>query len=153
MNPAQDIGVGRIEYRQTGSTKIVNLFLAGLIFFIGIASAYKFSIWGSFAEGAVVSLLIFAGDAYLLARVLRSRILIEGNRISVRDALGERSATFAEIEGVRNIHGKFGASVTGKLLCLKGGAGTIEIPMMVLDLDSRFQEWLSQFPELDKTPP
>ena len=140
----------KIEYRQTGSTKAVNIIVALLVIVLGISALYMFVTRFSFAPGVALALLIIAGGLYLLLTVLRSRISIEGTRIKVQNAFGERAADFSEIEGVRNIYGKYGASVTGKLLCLKAGRGTITIPMMVFDFDDRFRVWLQQFPDLDK---
>jgi hypothetical protein len=146
----QQENTAKIEYRQTGLTKVVSLIFAGVIFFVGIASCYLFSTRFPLVQGKILSLLIIVGSIYFLATVLRSRILIEGTRIKVRNAFGERSADLVEIAGVRDIYGKYGASVTGKLLCLKAGRGTITIPMMVFDIDDRFRNWLQQLPDLEK---
>jgi hypothetical protein len=137
------------EYRQTGLVKMTNLAIAVVIFSIGIIAFYLFTTRFSFMPGVALATVIVIGSIYFLATVLRSRIMIEGTRIKIRNAFGEQAADLTEIEGIRDIHGKYGASVIGKLLCLKDGRGTIRIPMTVLDLDVRFRDWLNQLPNLD----
>jgi hypothetical protein len=144
----------RIEYRLTGFTRIITLFFAGLIFPVGIVSCYLFTTPPfSSIPGVALAMFIVALGIYFAATVLRSRVLIEGTRIKVRNAFGEKTADLTEIEGVRNIYGKYGkygGSVTGKRLYLKAGQGTITVSMMLLDLDDRFSDWLKQLPDLDK---
>jgi hypothetical protein len=139
-----------IEYRQTGWLKATNICIAGVIFSAGILCLCLFIFNSKLHSMRVVVLAgcIMVGGIYYLATVLRTRILIEGTRIAVGNAFGERSATVSEIEGVRDIHGKYGESVTGKLLCLKDGR-TISISLLALDLDDRFFDWLKQLPSLD----
>ncbi len=140
-----------IEYRQRGFTKAVNLFFVGILFVVGIFFLQKSVHDSAPAGGVALAMLIIAGDAYYLATVLRSRILIEGTQIKVRNAFGERTADIAEIEGVRDIPGKNNVGVVGKLLCLKDGRGTIRVSLQTIDLDDRFTNWLKQFPNLDKS--
>ncbi len=140
----------KLEYRQTGTTRAINVILVVMLFFVGISSFYVFATSFRYMPGIALALLIIAGDIYYLATVLRSRILVTGTQIKIRNALGERTADLTEIEGVRNIYGKYGGSVTGKLLCLKAGRGTMTIPMMAFDLDDRFSDWLKQLPDLDE---
>lgn len=139
-----------IEYRQRGFTKAVNLFFVGILFVVGIFFLQKSVHDSAPAGGVALAMLIIAGDVYYLATVLRSRILIGGTRVSVRNAFGERTADITEIEGVRNIPLKNGLGEAGKLLCLKDGRGTIRVSSLTLDLDDRFTNWLKQFPNLDK---
>jgi|SRR5580658_7830108 hypothetical protein len=140
-----------IEYRQTGFTKAANLFFVGILFLFAVFVLFRFATSQDFTDGVAFAGLIIAGDVFYLATVLRSRILIEGTRVRVRNAFVERTADITEIEGVRDIPGKNNVGVVGKLLCLKDGRGTIRISLQTLDLDDRFTNWLKQFPNLDKS--
>ena len=148
----QKVETTRIEYRLTGFTRIIALLAAGLVPSAGIVICYFVIITPPLRSmpGVAVAMLIVAVGIYFIATVLRSRVLIEGTRITVRNAFGEKTADLTEIEGVRSIYGKYGATVTGKRLYLKAGRGTITVSMMLLDLDDRFRDWLKQLPDLDK---
>ena len=65
----------------------------------------------------------------------------------VWSAFRERSADLSKIEGFQTIRGRGGAT-TGKLLRLEGG-GSITVSYVVFDIDDRFREWISQYPDLD----
>lgn len=147
----------RIEYRQTGQFKAMNLCIAGLIIAAGIFGFYFTFIrfhpsMPDTIRGVIGVVLLLAGGIYYLAMTLRSCILIDGTRITVGNAFGERSADLAEIDGVRNIYGKYGklgGNVTGKLLLMKDGRDPISISFLTLELDDRFTDWLKQLPSLD----
>jgi hypothetical protein len=143
MEAFQEAKSARLEYRQKGWVKAVNLAVVGLI--------PSFIIYLTFLHGGpwsvrdvILTVVILAGDAYFLVIVLRSRIVIDGTRVTVRSAFGERTADVSEIRGVRRIAGR-GVST---YICLKDGSDAIELPTSVLDLDDRFREWLNQFPDL-----
>ncbi len=150
MCPLRSDETTTIEYRQTGFTKAANLLFVGIFFLFAIFVLYRFATSPDIMSGVAFAALIIVGDVYYLATVLRSRILIEGTQIRIRNAFGERGAGLTEIEGVRDVYGKNGVGVVGKLLCLKDGRGAIRISLLTLDLDDRFTNWLKQFPNLDK---
>jgi hypothetical protein len=147
MEAVQSVQSAVLEYRQTGWVKAVNLaavvglVFAPLIFISHIPGPIPFP---DLVKCVVFYVVLLAGDAYYLATVLRTRILIDGTRVSVRNAFKERTADVSEIRGVRRIVGR---GVT-TYICLKDGSDAIELPRNVLDLDDRFREWLKQFPDL-----
>jgi len=147
MESVQQANSARLEYRQKGWVKAVNLAaVIGLlmvpIIFVGFLPSPNSA--SDVIRCVLIVVLVPIGDAYYLANVLRTRILIDGMRISVRSAFVERTADVGEIRGIRRIVGR---AVT-TYICLKDGSDAIKIPAYVLDLDDRFKEWLKQFPDL-----
>jgi hypothetical protein len=147
MEAVQQAKSARLEYRQTGWVKAVNLVAVAGLLMVPLIFIRALHWPGSIQDliGCVsMIVLIPIGDAYYLATVLRTRIVIDGTRISVRNAFKERIADLSEIRGVRRIVGRS----VGTYICLKDGSDAIELPNNVLDLDDRFREWLKQFPDL-----
>jgi hypothetical protein len=89
--------------------------------------------------------LLFGG-AYTGLYALRSRLVIEGTRITVRGAFGEKSADVSEIEGFRTVTTRNGSY---RELRLKEGRGTITVASSFAT-DRDFSVWFAQLPDLDE---
>ncbi len=147
MSSFQEARPINLEYRQTGWGKGLNLFFVAVVFGFGAFTGYMGVTSLASVQILVLSFLIMAGGVWYLLTVLRSRIVIDGARIVVWSAFRERSADLSKIEGFQTIRGRGGAT-TGKLLRLEGG-GSITVSYVVFDIDDRFREWISQYPDLD----
>jgi hypothetical protein len=82
---------------------------------------------------------------FVLASVLRFRLVIDGTRIEVRKILSESSADLSEIEGYRTISGRGG---TYTLLYLKEGRGEIHFPEPI-DTDDYYRACFQQLTDLN----
>lgn len=90
---------------------------------------------------------VFSGfGIYLIALAMRSRVIIDGNRIEVRGAFTERFADLNEIQGLRTISSRNGKYTQ---LYLNSGRGTITLPNH-FDKDEAFDAWMRKVPDLDK---
>ena len=98
----------------------------------------------SLVAKAVVALVFLVDAGIILAFGFRSRVVIEGARISVTGILKTASADLAEIEGCRKVRSRSG--MTPKLY-LKGGKRTILLPTD-LNIDDYFRGWIDQIPEV-----
>jgi hypothetical protein len=113
--------------------------------------------------GAFLTILAFSGDSgqllqwimgpafvaisiYVASYSLRSRMIIEGSRIQVRTAFGEKSADLSEIEGFRTITTRNGSY---QELGLKEGRGSITLSS-AFSTDDDFRAFLQQIPDLDQ---
>jgi len=145
----------KLEYQQVGFTKAINLFLSGVVILFSIFIFYLFKTQPDFADIRMLlaGIAVITGGIYFFITVLRSRIVIDGTRISVRNAFGERTADLSEIEGFRNTYGRYGkvgGNIIGAWLILKDGRGKIVISFLAVSVDDRFRDWLKQLPDLDK---
>ncbi|MFP5276160.1 MAG: hypothetical protein ACLGPM_03515 [Acidobacteriota bacterium] len=116
--------------------------------FLAIGSLFVF-LTGQGTQGPPALLLwvVFFGlGGYMLAYALRVRVVLEGNRITVRGAFRERSAEDADLEGFRTVRSRNGSYTQ---LVLKGGAGSISIPSS-LDTDDEYRAWMQAIPDLDE---
>jgi hypothetical protein len=94
----------------------------------------------------LLALFFLAIGVYLLAYAARSRIIIDGPRIEVRSAFGERSANLNEIEGFRTFSTRNG---TYTKLFLKDGRSGITISRS-FNTDDDFRSWFAQITDLDE---
>jgi hypothetical protein len=139
---SKDVDAVRLDYRPAGIHRFLSIVFISLCFI-------PYFLFDSFSlRDWLLSIVGIAGGIYYLLVAMRSRIRIVGTRISVRGAFKEQSADICDIELVRNRYSRY-RSVTGKLLRLKGGRGTINISLLVYSLDDRFGDWLKQVPDLD----
>ena len=116
--------------------------------FLAIGSLFVF-LTGQGTQGPPALLLwvVFFGlGGYMLAYALRVRVVLEGNRITVRGAFRERSAEAADLEGFRTVRSRNGSYTQ---LVLKGSAGSISIPSS-LDTDDEYRAWMQAIPDLDE---
>jgi hypothetical protein len=83
---------------------------------------------------------------YLIALAMRSRVIIEGNRIEIRGAFTDRYADLSEIKGLRTISSRNGKYTQ---FYLNDGRGVMTLPNH-FDKDQAFDSWLRKVPDLDK---
>ena len=83
---------------------------------------------------------------YVVVLALRSRLVLDGERIAVRGAFRERSAERSQIEGYRTIRTRGGDI---RQLVLKEGRGTIDIDTN-FDTDDDYNAWMQDVPDLDE---
>jgi len=141
----QPLDVGRHEYRMSGWQRgfflILGLFLTGL----GILGATALTRQSQQNLALTAGLLPLVLGLYMLALMLRSRLVIEGSRIEVRGAFLERSAEFGDVEGFRIITTRNGSFWR---LQLKQGRGSITIQKW-FDCDE-LRAWFQQLTDLDE---
>jgi len=110
MNFMQQVSTTRHEYRLKTWQRVLFLIL-GLPFIVGGGFAIFITAANSGRAVEVFMPIFFIGiGLYLAAYVLRSRVVIDGTRIEVRDAFRDRAAELSEIEGFRTISSRNGKS-------------------------------------------
>ena len=92
-----------------------------------------------------IPLILFLTGCYYAALALRSRVVLDGMRVSLRYAIREKSADLSEIKGYR-IWTMRGTSYWR--LEFKERPGHISI-MTTFQVDDSFQAFLSQVKNLD----
>jgi hypothetical protein len=96
---------------------------------------------------AALPAVMFLGfGVYMLAMVVRSRLVIDGTHIQVQTAFRERSAEIGDIEGFRTVRSRNGSYIWLKL---RQGQGSFTIPP-IFDTDGDFAAWMRQVPDLDQ---
>jgi heme-degrading monooxygenase HmoA len=146
MNSLDQATATRHEYRLRIAPKGLLLFFALLLAAVGIFAAISTSSHPNGSASVMVFLFLLPLSAYMLATVLRSRLVIEGARIEVRGAFRERSADLSEIEGFRTVSSRNG---TYQKLYLKDGRGSITLSNSFAT-DDDFRAWFQQLTDLDK---
>ncbi len=146
MNPTQQIGTTRREYRFKGWIRALYLLLG-----LGMTLGFCFMAEQIFAQQnsvglAAMMLLFSAVGLYLLALALRSRLVIDGTRIEIRGALKESSADLSQIEGCRTFTTRNG---TYTVLHLKEDRRKITITHSFAT-DDDYRAWFRQITDLDK---
>jgi len=137
----------RHEYRLKTRQRMLYMILG-----MGFAAFGVFFAWVSTASATdrtmpvIIGLASLAFAALMLAQVARSRLVIQGSRIEVRDVFSERTGDLSEIEGYRTVRSRNG---TYTKLCLKDGRGTITLSRS-FDTDDDFRAWFNHVPDLDK---
>jgi hypothetical protein len=120
----QSLNAGRHEYRISGWQKFLYLILGLILTAIGVFAAGVLARESDWDMAQIAGILPLAIGIYLLAMVLRSRLVIDGSRIEVRGAFLERSAEFGDVEGFRTISTRNGSFWR---LQLKQGRSSITI--------------------------
>src|SRR6266568_2652987 len=96
----------------------------------------------------LAALLMFCG-VFMVATVVRSRLIIEGSQIRFRIVFREEVFPLSEIEGFRTIStGPASHRVSRRVICVKDRSEPIEI--VQFDQDDFLQTWLQQLPNLDQ---
>ena len=78
---------------------------------------------------------------------LRSRLILDGDRIELRSGLGTSTATRDEIEGLRTIDDQYGRRTR---ICLKETRGGFNVPCDSFTGNGDLNEWLKGLPDLDQ---
>jgi hypothetical protein len=98
---------------------------------------------------AAIGVLLLSSGVFMVATVVRSRLLIEESQIRFRIVFREEVFPLSEIEGFRTITtGPASHRVLRRVICVKGRREPIEIAPF--DPDEFLQTWLQQFPNLDQ---
>jgi hypothetical protein len=145
MNSFEQMSESRHEYRLKTWKRGLSVLLGGAM---AAPVVYFASIVGDSLDRSffLVVLTPFAAlGLFLLASVLRFRLVIDGTRIEVRKIFSKHSADLSEIEGYRTISGRGG---TYTLLYLKEGRGEIHFPEP-LDTDDYCRAWFQQLTDLN----
>ena len=141
----QTIDSGRHEYRIRGWQRAVYFILGLLLGGVGLFAAGILSQQAQPGAAAIAGIFSLVMGIYLMALVLRSRLVIDGTRIGVRGAFREQSADIGEVEGFRTIATRNG---TYWRLQLKQGLGSITIQQW-FDCDD-LRAWFQQLKDLDE---
>jgi hypothetical protein len=141
----QSLNAGRHEYRISGWQKFLYLILGLILTAIGVFAAGVLARESDWDMAQIAGILPLAIGIYLLAMVLRSRLVIDGSRIEVRGAFLERSAEFGDVEGFRTISTRNGSFWR---LQLKQGRSSITIQQW-FDCDE-LRAWFQQLTDLDE---
>jgi hypothetical protein len=136
---------GRHEYRMRGWQKWFYLFLGMVLCGMGVFFAGMLLRLPKAGAAALIGIGPLAIGIYLLALALRSRLIIEGERIEVRGAFLEKSADPSEVEGFRTLNTRNGSFWRLKL---KQGRGSILIPKW-FDCEE-LGAWFQQLTDLDE---
>jgi len=153
MEDSQSANTVRHVYRL--KRRVQGLFLALALLFGGAGVSFiLFGLiqgdWTAFTDLRTVCVMVFptALGSFFAALALRSRVVLDGTRISVRYALGEVSADSSEVEGYRSASD---SHYSYWRLRLKGSSTDISI-MKSFRVDESFQTFLSQLKNLSDTP-
>jgi hypothetical protein len=126
----------------------------------GIGTAISLSIsdvrWSSFKGWCdfLIPIAFTALGCYFIALALRSRVVLQGTRITARYAIREKSADLSEIRGYQTYainklsFSHIYKNISFWHLQLKGSGNYISI-MQLFDVDSYFHSWLQQLPDLN----
>jgi len=97
----------------------------------------------------VIGALLMLCGVFMVATVLRSRLIIEESQIRFRIVFREEVIPLGEIEGLRTITtGPTSRRASRRVICVKGRSEPIEI--VQFDHDDFLQTWLQQLPNLDQ---
>jgi hypothetical protein len=147
MNSVPQIDTARHVYTITTWKKVLYLLLAAFFALAGVfLTILAYSGDSGHAIRWMIGPLFLLVSIYVASYALRSRMIIEGSRIEVRTAFGQKSAEVSEIEGVRTITTRNG---TYQELGLKEGRASIAISS-ALSTDDDFRAWFQQIPDLDQ---
>jgi len=145
MNSFLQTGATRHEYRLKGWLRVLYL-LMGVAFTVGGGFFVFLACVNSESPFEVLIAVFFMGiGLYVLAYALRSRLVIDGARIEVRDAFREHTADLSEIEGFRTISSRNG---TYMQLYLKEGRGKITVSQS-FNTDDDYRAYFQQLTDLD----
>lgn len=102
----------------------------------------------AFGRIVIGALLLLCG-LFMLATVLRSRLVIEESQIRFRIVLREEVFPLGEIQGLRTVStGPASNRVARRVICVRGRSGPIEI--VQFEHDDFLKTWLDQMPNLDE---
>ncbi len=147
MYPESYSTLSRCEYRIKPWKKALSIILGFPFIVGGLVLATTSRLNPDKIATAIPALLLLAVGVYLLSSAYRSRLILDGTRIEVRTAFGERSADRADIEGYRTISTRSG---TLTKLQLKGGERAITVSND-FETDGEYSEWMRKVPDLDKS--
>lgn len=148
MGSFQAVDTARHEYgvgRTQGAVSLViGVVFVAVVLPLGYLAATDADRNVAHILGVLGAVLLLTG-AYLLAWAVRSQLILEGSRITVRGILDERTYDLSELEGSRTIYARH---TSIPVICLKGGGRPIDISRY--GTDDAFREWFGQLTDLDE---
>ena len=145
MNSLQQIDTSRHEYRLKGWQRGLYVVLGAAMAAFGIFFTFIAGTKSDGLLGVLIALFFIGIGFYVLVYALRSRLVIVGTRIEVRNVFQERSADLSEIEGFRSVNSRNGSYIQ---FWLKEGRGKFSMSNS-FDTDDDFRAWFQQVPDLD----
>lgn len=141
-----EIETSRHEYRLATSQKFHYLALAA-IFLVSAGFFFKLGIDPVGREFALaVGVLLLIPGVILVSLALRSRLILDGDRIELRSAWRTFTADRSEIEGVRKFQNRYDSWVR---ICLRENGGSFNVSESFTGNDE-LRKWLRGLPDLDK---
>jgi len=146
MSTSQQITANRHEYRMKAWYRSILLIFGAFAVSGGIVMGYlAFRTSRISLPYIMIAVFLFFG-IYLLALAMRSRVIIEGNRLEIRGAFTEHYTDLNEIEGYRTVSSRNGSYTQ---FYVNGGRKPITLSIH-FDKDEAFDAWIKKIPDLDK---
>ncbi|WP_348264728.1 hypothetical protein P8935_09355 [Telmatobacter sp. DSM 110680] len=146
MSSFQQLTLNRHEYQMKAWYRAILLIFGAFAVSGAIAMGYLASRTSRISlPYFMIAIFLFFG-IYLIALAMRSRVIIDGNRIEIRGAFTNHYAETTEIEGYRTINSRNGNYTQ---FYLSGGRRPITLSVY-FDRDQAFDEWMRNIPNLDK---
>ena len=146
MQSLQEINATRGEYQLKTFQKLLYLALAA-VFLCGGGFFLKLASDPAGREFAMVVGLLFLVPGFILVSLaLRSRLILDGDRIELRSALRTFTANRNEIDGLRAIENQYGRWTR---IYLKDGRDAFNVSSSFSGNDE-LVEWLKGVPDLDQ---
>jgi hypothetical protein len=146
MSTSEQISATRHEYRVKAWCRSLFLILGAPAIAGGVIMCALATKGANTALPVVMTAVFLFFGIYLIALAIRSRVIIEGNRIEIRGAFTDRFADLNEIEGYRTVSSRNGKYTQ---FYLNSGRRTITMANH-FDHDSAFDSWIRRVPDLDK---
>ncbi len=146
MSTPELLAVPRREYRVKAWYRSLFLILGALAISGGIVMC-GFTLKGANTALSVVMTAVFLFfGIYLVALAMRSRVVIQDNRIEIRGAFTDHFAEVHEITGFRTVSSRNGQYTQ---FYLNNGRRTLTLPNH-FEKDAAFDAWMQKIPDLDK---
>ena len=146
MNSTDQLLSTRHEYRMKAWYRSFLLIMGAPA--VSFAAVLAFLAWnGSNATlPAFMTVIFLFFGIYLIALSMRSRVIIEGNRLEIRGAFTDRSAELSEMRGYRTISSRNGKYTQ---IYLNNGRKSLTLSNL-FNLDDAFNAWFRRVPDLDQ---
>ena len=146
MSTSERISASRHEYRVKPWCRSLFLILGAPAIAGGIVMCALARKGANTALPVVMTAVFLFFGIYLIALAMRSRVVIDGNRIEIRGAFTDRFADLNEIEGYRTVSSRNGKYTQ---FYLNSGRRSLTLANH-FDHDSAFDSWMRKVPDLDK---
>ena len=146
MSTSQQLTINRHEYRMKAWYRSILLIFGAFAVSGGFAMGYLAFKTSRISLPYIMIVIFLFFGIYLIALAMRSRVIIEGNRLEIRGAFTEHCADLNEIEGYRTISSRNGNYTQ---FYMNGGRKPITLSIH-FDKDEAFGSWIKKIPDLDK---
>ena len=146
MSSFQQMTLNRHEYRMKAWYRAILLIFGAFAVSGAILMGYLASRTSRISLPYFMIVIFLFFGVYLIALAMRSRVIIDANRIEIRGAFTNHYAESNEIEGYRTINSRNG---TYTQFYLSGGRRPITLSVH-FDKDEAFEHWMQKIPDLDK---